>query len=182
LLKGLQTGLSSKSISGHLCFRNAICNTTADLIWVLTTGNFADTHFGFVLVDRIRPCRFALREPYGWDLETPFSRRCPAAREAVIAAMILVMRGSRADRALGVCGTVLGKTAEFRPFIEVLQAIRGKEDAFWEHVRTWPGDIQNRAGAALDYLRPERARPFERGRKREDAMGTKIRLPEDLSL
>jgi hypothetical protein len=141
----------------------------SDVIWILTTEDLGDAYFGLALVDRIVPGRFALREPYGWDFETPLFRRCPAEREAVIAAMVLVMRGAEADRALGVGGTEAEKTAEFRPFVEIVRAVRGKEETFWKRVRRWPGDLQDRAGGALRYLQSERARLYRRNQKRQRA-------------
>jgi TniQ len=128
-----------------------------DLIWMLTTETLGDAYLGLALVDRIRPSRFAFRQPYGWDFATPFLRRCAAEREAVIAGMILVMGGTEADRALGVGDTTTSETAEFRPFVDMLRAVRGKEETFWTCIRRWPGDLQDRAGRALRYLRLEEA-------------------------
>ena len=67
------------------------------------------------------PGRFALREPYGGDVETRFYRRFPAAREAVVAATLLILRGAEADDALGISGKELAETVEFRPFVNMLR-------------------------------------------------------------
>ena len=56
-------------------------------------------------------------------------------REAVVAAMILVVRGFQADRDLGVGGCALRKTAQFRPFVEVLSFTSRNEDALWDRRR-----------------------------------------------
>jgi hypothetical protein len=127
-----------------------------DLIWTLITEDLADPHLGLALVDRVVPGRFALKEPYGWRIETPFHRRSAAAREAVLAAMLLTLRGAEMDDALGVSGKELAKTAEFRPFVEALRFVGENKDEFWKHVQTWPGDIQDRAGGALRYLQSQR--------------------------
>jgi len=37
------------------------------------------------------------------------------------------------------------RTAEFRPFVELLQAARGKEEVLWSCIRHWPGTIQDHA-------------------------------------
>jgi hypothetical protein len=42
--------------------------------------------------------------------------------------------------------------------VEALRFVGENNDDFWTHVRKWPGDLQDRAGGALRYLRSERAR------------------------
>lgn len=84
----------------------------------MTTEDLADPHFGLALVDRVVPGRFALKKPYGWHIETPFQRRSAAARETVLAAMLLILPGAEIDDALGVSGKELAQTAAFRPFVK----------------------------------------------------------------
>ena len=129
-----------------------------DLIWMLTSKNVGDAFHGhgLALVDRMMHGRFAPSEPYGSDFENPLSSRCWAEREMVIAAMILIMQGAEADRALGVGGSEMAKTASFRPFVEVLRATAGKSELLWKRLRRWPRDIQDRASGALRYLQSER--------------------------
>jgi hypothetical protein len=139
----------------------------------LTTEDLAHAYFGLALVDRIVPGRFALKEPYGWHIETPFHRRSAAAREAVIAATLLIFRGSEVDDALGIRGRELAKTAEFRPFIEVLRFVGEDNDSLWKHLRTWPGDIQDRAGGALRFLRSASGLPSQHKRRPRDPVQTR---------
>ena len=83
-----------------------------DLISTFTTEDLSDTHFGLALVERI--VRAVLRSD---NRTVGTSKR---AREAVLAAMLLVLRGAELDYALGISGKELAKTAEFRPFAEIL--------------------------------------------------------------
>jgi hypothetical protein len=96
--------------------------------------------------------------------------------------MILVMRGSRGRPRTGrVRDRNWAKLPSSGRSSKFFMPFGGKEDAFWEHARTWPGDIQNRAGAALDYLRPkESARLSAEARRRDGNKDSTSGRPQPL--
>jgi hypothetical protein len=150
------------------CTARAFRDLLSDLLWMFTTVDLVDPRYGAALVDRIASGRFVPKYPYGEDFERPFEARSWKQREAVASAMIQVLRGSEADRALAVCGA-RWKLREFRPFVEILKAVNRNEPDLWPRIRRWPGEIQDRAGGALRMLEGERQARLGRKPKSKSA-------------
>lgn len=136
----------------------SFCRLLRDLLWMLTTPELIDPRYGLSLVDRVVADRFRPKFHYGDNFEAPFHERSWTEREAVVCAIIQILLGSAADRALGVGGYALRKSAEFRPFVEILRSVEREEHRLWTRIGQWPGSLQDRAGNALRFLEAKQAK------------------------
>lgn len=138
--------LSARSFRGLL----------ADLVWMLTTNELSNPAYDCALVDRIVSARFLPKHPYGQDFEPPFYARSWSEREAVVCAIVRVLLGPEADRHVGRHGCRRKDACQLRPFLEILRSVQRNEERLWARIRRWPGELQDRAGEALRFLRAER--------------------------